>query len=433
MAAAAEAGGKARQRAFLFLQGPSSILYCRIADHLEAAGHHCIRVNLNSGDWLFWRRRGALNYRGPFAAWPGYIRRLMAERKITDLVVHGEERPYHRAAIAEARALGVAIYVIEMGHLRPDWVTIEREGLSSNSRFPVDPAEITKAAEGLPEPDWTRRYSHTFLAEAVADLLYYLPTVFAWFPYPHYRRHGLFHPLAEYAGWVRRLATSRGRSRRASDIVGRLLSERQAFFVYPLQIETDYQLRAHSPFRSQKDAIRLVLRSFAAHAGEDDMLVVKLHPLDNGLIDWETYIGKIAQALGLSDRVQLIDGGDLNALIGASLGMVTVNSTAALSALLAGKPVKVLGTSIYDVDGLTDTGPLDLFWKNPQPPSAALLVDFMRLLAVSVQVRGNFYSRAGAEAAAAAIAGRLLAQDVNQPHAYVDPAPRSHPAKIDVP
>jgi capsular polysaccharide export protein len=432
MAAAAQADGGA-QRAFLFLQGPSSILYGRIADHLEAAGHTCIRVNLNSGDWLFWRRRDAVNYRGNFAAWPGYVRHLIAERNITDLVVHGEERPYHQAAIAEARALGVAIYVIEMGHLRPDWVTIEREGLSSNSRFPVDPAHIMAAAGGLQEPDWTRRFSHSFLSEAVADLLYYLPTVFFWFPYPHYRRHGLFHPLAEYAGWVRRLATSRGRSRKADDVVKRLLSEGQAFFVYPLQIETDYQLRAHSPFRSQKDAIRFIVRSFASHAAKEETLVIKLHPLDNGLIDWETYIGKITETLGLSGRVQLIDGGDLNALIGASLGMVTVNSTAALSALQAGKPVKVLGTSIYDIEGLTDAKPIDLFWQNPQPPSAALLTAFMRLLAASVQVRGNFYSRAGAEAAAAAIATRLLARDVNQPDAYVDPAPRRHPAKIDVP
>ncbi|UWU16931.1 capsular biosynthesis protein (plasmid) [Rhizobium sullae] len=421
------------KRVFLFLQGPSSILYCRIADRLEAAGCACVRVNLNSGDWLFWRRRGAVNYRGPVAAWPGYVRQLMADRKITDLIVHGEERPYHRAAIAEARAMGVSVYAIEMGHLRPDWVTIEREGLSSNSRFPVDPDHILAAAKGLPEPDWNRRYSHTFLSEAIADLLYYLPTVFFSLFYPHYRRHGLFHPLAEYAGWLRRLAMGRGRGRKANFEVRRLSSGAAAFFVYPLQIETDYQLRAHSPFRSQRDAIRYILRSFAEHAPEDTQLVVKIHPLDNGLIDWDDYVNSTARSLGVSGRVQVIDGGDLSALISTCLGMVTVNSTAALSALQAGKPVKTLGVTIYDIEGLTDPKSIDLFWQDPQPPSAELLEAFMRLLAASVQVRGNFYSKEGAEAAAESIASRLLARNVNEPGAYVEPPIRKHPMKIDVP
>ncbi|MEX2693391.1 capsule biosynthesis protein [Rhizobium mongolense] len=421
------------KRVFLFLQGPSSILYCKIADRLEAAGCACLRVNLNSGDWLFWRRRGAMNYRGPFAAWPGYVRHLIADRKITDLIVHGEERPYHRAAIAEARAMGVSIYAIEMGHLRPDWVTIEREGLSSNSRFPVDPGHILAAAEGLPEPDWNRRYRHAFLSEAIADLLYYLPTVFFSLFYPHYRRHGLFHPLAEYAGWLRRLATGRKRAREANFKVGRLSSDNAAFFVYPLQIETDYQLRAHSPFHSQRDAIRYILRSFAEHAPQEAKLLVKVHPLDNGLIDWDDYVKATALSLGLSGRVQVIDGGDLSALIAASRGMVTVNSTAALSALQAGKPVKTLGVTIYDIEGLTDPSSIDRFWQDPQPPSAKLLDAFVRLLAASVQVRGNFYSKEGAKAAAESIASRLLARNVNEPGAYVEPPVRKHPIKIDVP
>ncbi|APO75894.1 capsule polysaccharide biosynthesis/export KpsS-like protein [Rhizobium etli 8C-3] len=421
------------KRVFLFLQGPSSMLYCRIADRLEAAGCACLRVNLNSGDWLFWRRRGALNYRGPFAAWSGYVRHLIADSKITDLIVHGEERPYHRAAIAEARMMGVSIYAIEMGHLRPDWVTIEREGLSSNSRFPADPDHILAAAEGLPEPDWNRRYSHTFLSEAIADLLYYLPTVFLSLFYPHYRRHGLFHPLAEYAGWLRRLATGRKRAREANLRIGQLSSDNAAFFVYPLQIETDYQLRAHSPFHSQRDAIRYILRSFAEHAPQEAKLLVKVHPLDNGLIDWDDYVNATALSLGLSGRVQVIDGGDLSTLIAASRGMVTVNSTAALSALQAGKPVKTLGVTIYDIEGLTDPGSIDRFWQDPQPPSAKLLGAFMRLLAASVQVRGNFYSKEGAKAAAESIASRLLVRNVNEPGAYVEPPIRKHPVKIDVP
>ncbi|NLR95702.1 capsular biosynthesis protein [Rhizobium sp. P38BS-XIX] len=418
--------------AFLFLQGPSSPLYVEIARILRAAGCKCIRINLNAGDWISWRTDGALNYRGDFSRWREFVRQRIADENITDVILHGEERPYHRIAVEEAQRLGVRVNVVEMGYLRPDWVTLERDGLSSNSHFPVDPAHILNAAANLPEPDRTRRYSQTFLAEALYDLAYYLPTVFLWFLYPGYRRHGLYHPLMEYAGWLRRLPASGKRGRDAKKAIDSLIADRTDFFVYPLQLQTDYQLRSHSPFHQQQDAIRLILSSLAQNAVASTHIVVKLHPLDNGLVDWRMYLAEVSASCGLSARVHFLDGGNLDHLVAASRGMVTVNSTAALSALQAGKPVKALGTSIYDIEGLSDQQPLDRFWTDPAAPSPEIRSAFFRLLAASVQVRGNFCSREGAEAAAAHIAERLLSKTVNLPGGYVDPAPRQKPIKIRV-
>jgi capsular polysaccharide export protein len=418
------------QRVFLFLQGPSSTVFSRIADHLEAAGCRAIRINLNLGDWIFWRRSGAFNYRGSPEAWPGYIRDLIDKQCVTDIILLGEERPYHRAAIQEAYASGAAIYAVEMGYLRPDWVTLEREGLSSNSRFPTDAAHIVRVSENLPEPDWKRRFSHTFFAEAVSDLLYYLPTVFFWFLYPHYRRHGLFHPLAEYAGWIIRLVTGSRRAKAAEASIRDIIGGDTRFMVYPLQLQTDYQLRSHSPFARQQDAIRTVLESFAANALAQMHLVIKIHPLDNGLISWHRCIDEISSSLGVAGRVHFIDGGNLETLTAASEGMITVNSSAALSALQAGKPVKTLGVAVYDIEGLTDNRPLQYFWNDPMPPSPKIRDAFFKLLAASIQVRGNFYSHAGVESAASEIAGRLLSRTVNLPDAYIDPAPRRRPKSV---
>lgn len=429
-----ETGGQGTDaRVFLFLQGPSSPLFVEIAKGLEAAGCHCSRINLNPGDWMFWHGRGTFNYRGDFAGWRGYVRRRIENDKVTDLILLGEERPYHQVAIEEARRRGAEVNIVEMGYLRPDWVTIEREGMSSNSRFPVDPQHILQAAAGLPEPDWTRRFSHSFLAEATYDLLYNLPNAFLWFLYPGYQRHALYHPLVEYAGWLRRLPSGGRRTREAEATIEGLIADRTRFFVYPLQLQTDYQLRAHSPFHQQQDAIGQIIRSFATHAAPDMHLVVKLHPLDNGLVDWRRYIDEICASYSVSSRVHLIDGGNLEKLIAASCGLVTVNSTAALSALQAGKPVKTLGAAIYDIGGLTDQQALDLFWQSPTPPSADICGAFLRLLAASIQVRGNFYSHAGARAAAGEIAERLLARTVNLPDAYIDPPPRQKPVKIGIP
>jgi capsular polysaccharide export protein len=424
--------GAGPQRVFLFLQGPSSPLFMEIAGRLEQAGACCIRINLNPGDKLFWRRAGGFDYRGSFPDWRDYVRRRMEADAVTDIVLLGEERAYHRIACEEARARGADVYVVEMGYLRPDWVTLERNGMSSNSHFPEDPHHIVRAAASLPEPDWTPRFSHTFLAEAGYDLLYNLPNVFLWFLYPGYRRHGLYHPLLEYAGWLRRLPARGQRERQATAVIDRLVSQKASFFVYPLQLQTDFQLRVHSPFHRQQDAIRMVLRSFASHAAPQAQLVIKLHPLDNGLVDWKRYLDGLCVPLSLASRVSFVDGGDLERLVAASAGMVTVNSTAALSALQRGTPVKALGRAVYDVDGLTDSKPLDAFWQDPAAPQPDIRIAFFRLLAAAIQVRGNLYSRPGARAAAGEIASRLLARTVNLPGGYVDPPPRTRPEKIDI-
>ena len=418
------------EKAFLFLQGPSSPIFAKIAEHLTRAGRACSRINLNVGDQIFWRRGGAFNYRGSLEKWGNYIRSFMDDRNIGTIILLGEERPYHKEAVRAANERGIEVVVIEMGYLRPDWVTVELDGMSSNSRFPNDPDVIMEAAKGLPEPDWTRRYSQTFLSEALADLAYYLPSVFFGFLYPRYRFHGLFHPLAEYAGWIGRLATSRHREKKARLMTEKLQSVGSPWFVYPLQLETDYQLRAHSPYNTQRDAIAHVISSFAKAADESARLAIKVHPLDNGLIGWSRVIQSAAEKFGVTERVLYFDGGDFNALMMGCRGVVSVNSTAALSALSQSIPTKTLGTALFDVDGLTVQGSLDEFWQSPKIPDPELRTAFFRLVAASIQERGNFYSTDGVAAAASAIAKRILGNMVNLPGGDAGCVPRSRPIKL---
>ncbi|KJF67037.1 capsule biosynthesis protein [Rhizobium nepotum] len=420
---------KDRKRVFLFLQGPSSSLFYRLADRLECAGHSCLRINLNAGDWLFWRRSGAVNYRGTLSAWSRYIDAFLHDFGVTDLILLGEERPYHRAAIDAAKTLNVAVTVVEMGYLRPDWVTVEKDGMSSNSRFPNDPLEIRRVARGLPAPDLSRKFSQSFLMEAVLDLSYNLPNVFFSALYPGYRRHGLYHPITEYAGWVGRILASSKERRKAEKLVETVVQSGRRFFVYPLQLETDYQLRSHSPYWTQTEAIEEIIVSFSRHAPDDAELIVKLHPLDSGLIKWRHVISETAKKNGAEARVHYIDGGDLLRLTEASRGLVTVNSTAVLHSLRHCVPVKVLGCAVYDVAGATHQGALDDFWRMPEKPDAALVEDLFKLLAAAIHVRGNFYSKNGAMAAADAIAGRLLRDEINVPGGDCGFVPRHRPEK----
>src|SRR5690606_8933097 len=132
---------------------------------------------------------------------------------------------------------------------------------------------------------------------------------------------------------------------------------------------------------------------FAASAEPGDRLVVKNHPLDPGLIDLKRQTLKLAAERGLAGRVDFIDGGLLAQLCRASRGMVVNNSTAALSALGFGTPVKVLGDAFFDFEGLTDQKPLDRFWADPTPADHDLFVRFRGHVMARTQVNGNYHDR----------------------------------------
>ena len=270
-------------RSFLFLQGPLSPLYRRLADALEGHGHAVCRVNLCFGDWLHWRRAGAVSYRGKIEDWPDVVAGIVHARGITDVILHGDQRPYHKAAAMAARAAGARIIVTELGYLRPDWMTLERDATAAGSHFPRDPEGIRRLAARCSQPDLAPRFKASFWRVAVPDVVYNLSSTLLWFLYPHFRRHTIYFPPVEYAAWIGRLLTQSRRDARARSVVDRVVAERRATFVLPLQLEGDFQIRAHSPFAGQAQGLDHIVGSFATHAPSGSMLLIKSHPLDNGL------------------------------------------------------------------------------------------------------------------------------------------------------
>jgi len=412
------------RRRFLFLQGPISPFFAEVAAGLRGLGHEVFRVNLNLGDKLFWRGPGGVDFTGKPEAWRPWIEAFLDQRAISDLVLLGEQRYYHREAIAAAKARGLAVTATEWGYLRPDWIILERDGTGGDSLFPHDPATILREANSLPVPHLERCFPDHFPSQAFWDIAYHA-ALLSPFPFRHFRNHEVVHPLATYAGIARRLLLRRIEDRRSTRILDDLLGRRSAFWVFAMQIENDFSLRSYSSFPNMDTALEKTMVSLAAHAPLDAELLIKLHPLDPCVKNWPARIAAMARKLGLAGRVHVAPRGDLDAMLQAARGMIAVNSTAASRALALDRSVKLLGQSVFNIPGLTFQGELDDFWTQGEAPQAALRDAAFALLCAAHMVRGVYFAREGRNAAVRATVERLDRGLINLPL----PAPQSESAE----
>lgn len=382
----------AGRRTILLLQGLMGPLFRRLGQELIRAGHQVHKVNFNGGDRLFWRLPNGIDYRGSLGAWPEALGRLIETHGITDVVLFGDCRDHHIAAIGVCRQLDVPVHVFEEGYIRPDWVTLELGGVNGHSSLPRDPAWYRETAAALPPVPPHDQVPSSFRRRAAEGLLYNIGDVFTRWYYPHWTNHRPWHPLVEGMGWMRKLRRRKEREASAAQLMARLEALAEPYFLFPLQLDSDAQIRLHSPFAGIAHALRRVIGSFAEHAPKDVRLVVKEHPLDNGVRDWRQETADMAALFGVADRVDYLAWGDIVPVTRRARGVVTINSTSGTFALAEGLPVVALGQAVYDIPDITFQGGLDAFWQNPVAPDAATFAAFRRVLIERCLIPGGFFS-----------------------------------------
>ncbi len=380
-------------KTFLFLQGPHGPFFAMLADALQARGHGALRININGGDKVDWPGE-ATDYRGSFRNWPLFFDDFIVQHGVTDLILYGDCRPYHASAHKMARLRGLRVHVLEEGYIRPDFMTLQEDGVNGNSTLPLDPQWFLDQAMGLP-PEGGRepQIPSTFRRRAVNTTRNGLASAMMWPVFPFYRTHRPQSFLLEAAGWFKKLML-RKRDIRLSRAQWETVRDKP-YFALPLQLDSDYQIRVHSPFGNMRAALRFVIKSFARYAPEGTYLLVKRHPLDSGLVAWERLTRRLASRYGVADRVYYLADLDIAQVVGRSLGVVTVNSTVGTLALNKGKPVLVLGHAVYKVPGVVYKGTLDEFWLDPGAPDQTLYAAFRRVLIDRCLIRGGLLSDQG--------------------------------------
>ena len=391
-------------RRFLLLQGPQSDFFRRLAVALQNAGAMVEKVNFCGGDVFLWGLTNkSYDYTGTLYEWPEWIGRRFREEGITDLCLYGDWRPLHWEAGQLAHSRGVRVWVFEEGYLRSGFSTLEENGVNGRSTLPVSPAEIHEIAANLPDP--TGKSIENDIRDKVKQaILHHFGNVVLWPKFRHYRTHRPQNIFFELLGILPRYLTRKTREKKSLAALQAFFASDDPYFFFPLQLVSDSQIQLYSPYVRVQEAIADVLSSFARHAHAKMRLLIRNHPLDNGLVNYGDFIRAFATELGVADRVVFVEDGNTSKMIAGARGVVLVNSTVGLMALEALKPVYCLGRCVYNLPGLTQSMPadsLDVFWRRPVSPDPILYRDFKRVLGDRALIRGNFYTSASMDVAVA--------------------------------
>ena len=382
-----------------------------LGKNLGATGSPVHKVNFCGGDWWFAGHGKNHRFNGKLETLDAYYRGLINQHSITTIIVFGDCRPIHKVARAVADDLGLPLWVFEEGYIRPGFITCERGGTNDLSALPRSAALVNAAAAAI-----TDDHANTAVpwqavnpmpARVRMDLAHHLWNILLKPFYYRYRTHRPDSMSAEIKGWLARIGRKIRHKSNNAALVKRYENSDKPFFMVPLQLNSDFQIREHSDFDGILDFVRETVASFARHAPKGALLMFKSHPLDNGMIDFRSYIAMAAMKHNIEGRVDYLEGGDLDTYLNRALGIVLINSTVGYTALAKAKPLKVMGRALYDMAGLADQRSLDKFWKTPPEPEANLIDNFLKLVRANSQIRGDLFTKAGIEIAAASAAARI--------------------------
>ncbi len=380
----------------LFLQGPMGNFFNQVATWLEVKNIETYKVNLNGGDWFFSDKNiytACIDYTGDLDGFSAWLVDILSQYDIEAVVCFGDCRKYHQIARLISDKLKLDFFVFEEGYIRPNFITFERCGVNAYSTFSCDFNRQDHADIDAVEAD-IQEVQNKYYKMVLSAIIYYSLIILFFFKYRNYHHHRGMSPWSELFAWlcsgVRRLRNAIFEPRKIENIIAK---HRHQYFVFPLQVHNDSQIKIHSQLKDMQKYIDLVIKDFSENSLPQHHLILKHHPMDRGYRHYGQLIQLLAAQYHSSGRVHYVCDVHLPTLLKNSLGVVTVNSTTGLQALYHDIPVKVLGSAIYDMDGLTDQKQLAEFWINPTAVNLHNYDIFRKNLIINSQLNGAFYGK----------------------------------------
>lgn len=278
--------GDVKNKNILLLQGPMGDYFNTLDQRFSSDGAKVFRIGFNAGDEFFAKTEHYTPFKNTPKSWSNFVENFYKEHSIDMLFVFGDCRFYQKYAIEIAKDFGVEVFVFEEGYLRPNFITLEKNGVNYNSSLPRNREfydNLDLDDEVIFEMEHLRYFASTYEKMAWQATIYYILGSVFHYKYPNYHHHRNFSFLKEGIIGIKNFLR-----KNLNRVIERGLNKyfenelnNQYYFV-PLQTYNDFQLRAHSDYNSIEEFIQEIIISFSKYAPKNTYLVFKHHPMDRG-------------------------------------------------------------------------------------------------------------------------------------------------------
>ncbi len=125
----------------LLLQGPVGGYFNFLMKELISNGKQPYKINFNGGDEYFCNSKllnqypHVYRYHHQLENFLQFIRDFIQLHDIDSIILFGDCRPFHVIAKQCAKKMNIPVFVFEEGYIRPNYVTIEKNGVNANSEL----------------------------------------------------------------------------------------------------------------------------------------------------------------------------------------------------------------------------------------------------------------------------------------------------------
>ncbi|QIM61879.1 capsule biosynthesis protein [Pasteurellaceae bacterium Orientalotternb1] len=382
----------------LLLQGPIGSFFYDLHLWLSKKGCITFKLNFNGGDRYFYPSitHNTYDYTGTLQDFSDFLAEFIMQNQIDAIVCFGDTRPYHRIAREYSRLYPeVTFWAFEEGYFRPDYITLEKNGVNDFSTLPRNAEYFISQSIALPEPKPPKKVALGFIPMAKAAIYYYAATYFSLKEYSNYHHHRLVSPMYYIKLWVKS-----GIKRAYFYVKDRLFSTKIKkgklgdFFIVPLQVYDDSQVKYHCDYNNVEAFLVDVLQSFIHFAPQNTNLLIKHHPMDRGFVNYSKVVEQYKRnSPEFKQRIFYVHDVPMPVILRKAKGMVTLNSTSGISALLHKIPVITLGRANYNFTHLTYQGKLDEFWNNELLPDEDVFNAYRKFHLYKTHINGSYYSK----------------------------------------
>lgn len=374
-----------KNKNILLLQGPIGPFFNYFAKKLSLQNNRIFKINFNGGDFIFYPFK-SVNYTKSFKNYKDFIKEFYLKNNIEIIFCYNDTRKIHKCAIEIAKELDIEVYVFEEGYLRPNFITLEKDGVNANSKMSKDANFYKKYNFKNKEINNLLKYS--FYKMCFYTFIYYLFSFIFSFYFNNKNHHRTLKPSESFY-WIRHYI--RLKKYKISD--AKISLENKKYFLCVLQVFNDTQVKIHYEKKCIKKFIISVIKSFIKNADNNTYLVFKHHPMDIGYVDYSKVMKKFAKKFNIEDKIIYLHSGHLPTLLTNASGCVVANSTVGLSSIAYSCPTIVLAKAIYNIEGLAYQDTLDSFWSNALKFNVdkQLYEKYKNYLLNTNQINGSFY------------------------------------------